>query len=507
MAGLFVSLFFLPTYVPAGQSASSLYYVTLSGVSVGVADSAETAQESLREARRRIAAQTDELTFAAAELAVEEREALWGRVDSPQELTAQMAAVLERDRQSSLEHCYTVKIDEFTINLATKEDVLSLLSQTLARYDTQGEYVVNLRLDAAREINALTPQVITETEQEQLLEKEQSLPTAGIEAELSDIFRSIQPAVGRDFEDYPLGLCSIDFAEQVEVVEAYMPQSQITPLDEALAAVTKDQEKKEIYEVQSGDTLSEIAEEYGLTTAELTAMNPLLSSADAMIRAGDELTVTVPTPELSVLYTMQEYYEENYDEDVIYVDNDAWYTNRSETVQEPSAGHRRVIAEVSYKNDSAVDTQIVKEEVTVAAVPKIVERGTKVPPTYIWPVSGGTITSYYGNRSAPMRGASTNHQGTDIAVPTGSAVMASGAGVVTVSGWQSGYGYVVYIRHADGRETRYGHLSRCLVSVGESVSQGQKIALSGNTGNSTGPHLHFEMRIGGQSVNPLGYMS
>ncbi|MDO4284437.1 MAG: M23 family metallopeptidase [Eubacteriales bacterium] len=507
MTAMLVGLFFLPTYVPFRHTGENLFCVSLNGEEVGMADSEETAQQCLREARRQVADGSEELVYVRAELTVEGEEVLWGRVDDEQEIAARMAAVLERDKESTLSRCYTVKIGQFTINLASKEDVLSLLEQTLYQYDTEREYVVNLTLDTEREINALTPQVITTREQEQIEEKEESLPTAGIEETLSDIFRSVQPAVGRDFEDYPLGLQSIAFEEKVEVVEAYMPASQITSLADAVSAVTKDQEKEEIYEVQSGDTLSEIAEEYGLTTADLVSMNTLLSSADSMIREGDELTVTVPTPELSVIYTVQEYYEEDYDEDVIYVDNDEWYTNQSEVIQEPSAGHRRVIAQVEYQDGSRIDTQIVKEEATIAAVPKIVERGTKVPPTYIWPLSGGTISSSFGGRAAPKAGASTNHQGIDIAVPTGTAVMASGAGTVTLAGWQSGYGYVVYIQHADGRQTRYGHLSSLLVSAGESVSQGQKIALSGNTGNSTGPHLHFEMRINGQAVNPLAYIS
>ena len=209
---------------------------------------------------------------------------------------------------------------------------------------------------------------------------------------------------------------------------------------------------------------------------------------------------------LTVVYTTQEYYEEDYYEDTVYIENDSWYTTQSEVVQEASAGHRRVIALVTYRDDTATSTEIVKEEITEEAVAKIIEVGTVNPPTYIWPCYG-TISSYFGSRTSPTAGASSNHKGIDIAVSTGTSVMATSGGTVTVAGWQSGYGYVVYIDHGNGVVSRYGHLSKILVSVGDTVSQGEVIARSGNTGNSTGPHLHFEIRVNGTAVNPLNYLS
>ena len=111
------------------------------------------------------------------------------------------------------------------------------------------------------------------------------------------------------------------------------------------------------------------------------------------------------------------------------------------------------------------------------AVPKIVKRGTKVPPTYIKPISGGRLSSGFGGRNTPTRGASTNHKGIDWATPVGTAVMASSGGTVTKGRLGKRLRlYVVHIQHADGRETRYGHLSKVLVSPGQKVSQGQKIA-------------------------------
>ena len=256
--------------------------------------------------------------------------------------------------------------------------------------------------------------------------------------------------------------------------------------------------------MQAGDTLSQIAEENGLAIADLVAINPMLENEDSTIRTGDELKITVPEPELSVVHQERIYTEGSYEADV---DNDEWYTTESKVIQQPSAGFRRAASLVTYRNDTAENTEIVKEEVVLEAQPKVIERGTKVPPTFIKPISGGRLSSSYGGRKAPTKGASTNHKGIDWATPIGTAVMASSGGTVTRAGWGSGYGYVVYIQHADGRETRYGHLSKVLVKPGQKVSQGQKIALSGNTGRSTGPHLHFELRINGASVNPLEYLN
>ena len=170
------------------------------------------------------------------------------------------------------------------------------------------------------------------------------------------------------------------------------------------------------------------------------------------------------------------------------------------TLQEPSAGRRKVAAVIEYKNGSEQSREILKEEIYADAVPKIVERGTKIPPTYIKPLSGGRLSSGFGGRKAPTKGASTNHKGVDWATPIGTPVVASNTGTVVTAGWVSGY-------HADGKQTRYGHLSKVLCKVGQTVTQGQKIALSGNTGRSTGPHVHFEIRINGTAVNPLKYLN
>ena len=115
----------------------------------------------------------------------------------------------------------------------------------------------------------------------------------------------------------------------------------------------------------------------------------------------------------------------------------------------------------------------------------------------------GRVSSGFGNRFHPIDKKVKFHAGTDIAVPLGTSVKAASDGVVSFAGWENGYGNLVVIKHADGRETRYGHLQRLMVAEGGQVSAGQEIALSGSTGKSTGPHLHFEVRENGQVVDPI----
>jgi murein DD-endopeptidase MepM/ murein hydrolase activator NlpD len=119
----------------------------------------------------------------------------------------------------------------------------------------------------------------------------------------------------------------------------------------------------------------------------------------------------------------------------------------------------------------------------------------------VWPARG-SLSSRYGRRWGRM------HQGIDIAGPIGTPIVAAAEGTVVASGYSSGgYGNVIDIQHADGSLTRYGHNSRLLVSVGQQVKQGQNIAEMGNTGRSTGPHLHFEYHTGsGYAVNPMAYL-
>lgn len=118
----------------------------------------------------------------------------------------------------------------------------------------------------------------------------------------------------------------------------------------------------------------------------------------------------------------------------------------------------------------------------------------------IWPVSGYTLTSPFGARWGRL------HAGLDLAIPLNTAVRAADAGTVRIAGWTGGYGNYVCIQHSSTLSSCYAHNNSLRVKVGQSVKQGQVIAASGSTGNSTGPHVHFETRVGGNPVDPMGYL-
>lgn len=122
-----------------------------------------------------------------------------------------------------------------------------------------------------------------------------------------------------------------------------------------------------------------------------------------------------------------------------------------------------------------------------------------------WPCSG-PITSPFGYRIHPIFGIEISHAGMDIGVPEGTPVHAADSGTVIEADWISGYGYTIIIDHGNGIQTLYAHNSSLIAGAGQSVSKGEVVAYSGQTGNVTGPHCHFEVRINGSPVDPMGYL-
>lgn len=502
---LFICSLFMKGYSGYKKSGDNYFHIRINGTEIGVTADEDRAEELFVAARRNVASLSEELTFIDAEMTVEGEEVLFGKVDQDEELLERIEDVLRRNVQETLHRSYTMKVNEYMVNLSSMEEVQALLQAAVNKYDTEGKFTVNLLHDSDREFNVLTAEV---TEIDSEAKEDANYLQGGVQSALFSAPQTIETQEEKDFDDYDLGLKDIHFSEQVEIVEAYLLESQLTPLETAIEDVIKEQETPGEYEVVSGDTLSEIAIKVNIPMDKIIEMNSeTLENENSTIRVGDKLIITVPQPELSVERMEENYYAETYEADVVYIDNNNWYTTRTEVRRQPSAGFRKIVADVYYVNDKEVSREILKEEIVQEAVAKVVERGTKTPPSYIKPVSGGRLTSRFGYRSRPnAKGATSNHGGVDWAVPTGTAVFASCGGTVSKAGWVGTYGYAVYINHEDGSQTRYAHLSKILVKAGQKVKQGERIALSGNTGASTGPHVHFEIWINGARVNPLNHV-
>ena len=153
------------------------------------------------------------------------------------------------------------------------------------------------------------------------------------------------------------------------------------------------------------------------------------------------------------------------------------------------------------------DAELQAESARIAAQLQSVGNGPSLGDgTFIWPVQG-QITSPFGYRTDPVTGGSAFHAGIDIGASCGTPIKAAGTGNVISAGFNTGgYGNMTLINHGGGKSTLYGHQSAIAVSAGQSVTQGQVIGYVGSTGKSTGCHLHFEVRVNGNPVDPRGYL-
>ena len=170
------------------------------------------------------------------------------------------------------------------------------------------------------------------------------------------------------------------------------------------------------------------------------------------------------------------------------------------------AGQVAQMEDLSAAEESQLESLIRQRQAELAAQGKAAGvAGTQLPSggpgSFSWPVSG-TITSPFGWRSNPFGGSPDFHQGLDIAAPSGTTITAAASGTIIMAQWYGGYGNYILIDHGGGYSTGYGHCSAIYVGVGQSVKRGQAIGAVGSTGMSTGPHLHFEVRINGKPVDP-----
>ena len=279
-----------------------------------------------------------------------------------------------------------------------------------------------------------------------------------------------------------------------------------------LAALTTNTNGQTTYEVQKGDTFMQIAIDNGMTVSEMSELNPEVDINKIYI--GQLLNVKEEIPFLSVKTVDNLTYTESIECPIVEVEDDSMYQGESKVLDPGVPGEQVVNADITYVNGKEQERDVLSTQVTREATNKVIAVGTKARPSwlpngyFIWPVYG-RITSYFGYRS--IFGSYSYHGGIDIATSYGTSIAAADGGTVVFAGRATGsnwsYGNLVIVDHGNGKQTYYGHCSSVLVSAGQHVYQGQPIARVGSTGRSTGNHCHFEVKIGGTSVNPLSYLS
>jgi murein DD-endopeptidase MepM/ murein hydrolase activator NlpD len=305
----------------------------------------------------------------------------------------------------------------------------------------------------------------------------------------------------------------IEFVEEVRIEEGPADYKQIVDRETALHNLTIGPGVEDKWHiVVTGESLSRIAKKERVKVSDIRIANPSVSSTDS-IYPGDKLRVVVPRNSISIKFkeVIDRVQEKPFEIQII--KDDTKFSTEKTIIQQGKVGESRVKAEITYVNGIEVDFHIQEEHVLSQPVTQIIKKGTKKVPRELtlavegrmpFPIEKGKyrISSPFGPRKAPTKGASTFHKGIDLAAPKGTPIYASQAGKVTYSGTNGGYGLFVKIRHDGGVETRYGHCSQLLVKKGKYVKKGQLIALVGSTGVSSGNHVHFEIRINGHAVDP-----
>lgn len=307
-----------------------------------------------------------------------------------------------------------------------------------------------------------------------------------------------------------------EFIQDVRIVDGLYPISTVIEPAELQSKLVSESVVKKTYTVQAGDVLGTIAKKHDMTISELRAMNPSFKDTD-MVRIGDVLTVQRPQTFLQVKVIKTIRYTEKIDYITQTVYNDKQPVTYSKVKVKGQEGSQDVVAEITYLDGLESSRQVISTNVTKQPVTKVVEKGTKK----VVSSGGNTVVQgdgvATGNMAWPVpvchrvyQGYHRGHYAIDISsgpIPVNNkpAVAADG-GKVVYAGWYYGYGKYVKIDHGNGLYTTYAHLNSISVVVGQQVTRGQQVGLIGSTGNSTGPHLHFEVIKNGVRVNPLNYV-
>lgn len=292
--------------------------------------------------------------------------------------------------------------------------------------------------------------------------------------------------------------------DKVEPTKTLVDPDALYSADAATEILRRGTDRREVYLVSRGDSLWTIARNNNMAVEQIKQANPQLGDSDRL-QIGDEISLVVAEPLVHVTVTEDVVLVERIPFETTYKNDSKMYKGATKIITPGQYGYREVTYRITRVNDREFQREAIDDKVVEEPQTQVVARGTATAPVsgsgrFTWPVAGGgRITSRYGYRGRSF------HRGVDIAASTGTTILAADSGTVTYAGWSGAYGILVVIDHGNGYITKYAHNSAVLVSVGSRVQKGQQIARLGSTGNSTGPHLHFEILKNGTNINPLQF--
>lgn len=308
---------------------------------------------------------------------------------------------------------------------------------------------------------------------------------------------------------------AFDFNQKVQVRKAYVDEADVMTEEEALDVLLSNTDEVIKYVMKPGDNVWDVALAHGTTMDRILEINPQITDVTRM-QIGEEIKVAAPDPVLSVATTEVAIFKEIIPAEIEYVEDNTLYKGEEKVKQAGNDGVKELTVSVDKVNGREVSRTHLNEKILREPVKKIIGYGTKEKPKnptgstvtpakkgmFMHPLNGGgRISSEYGSRWGSY------HRGMDIAASAGTPIYAAASGTVIYSGYNNGgFGNLVMIDHGNGYQTYYAHNSKNVAQVGQKVSKGQKIAVVGSTGNSTGNHVHFEIRKNGTPINPYSYI-
>lgn len=305
---------------------------------------------------------------------------------------------------------------------------------------------------------------------------------------------------------------SVEFQESVVTEKIETQPEQIQSLDQVLALLIKGNESLREYTVEANDSLWLIARKNNMLIEDVLNSNSNLTK-DTALKPGQKLKLASIAPYINVISKGEYSTTETIPFNVITKTDYYLASGQTQIKQQGNDGSKTVAYSYVQKNDKITEKKVLEEKKIKEPVDKVIvqgpasvsvasstlSRGAGQNSGFIWPLSG-PITSPFGWRKSGFHGA------IDIGAPSGTPIVAAASGKVISAGWNGSYGLSILIDNGNGIKTRYSDNSKLLVSAGQVVTKGEKIALVGSTGNSTGPHVDFEVIINGVRVDPLKYL-